>query len=197
MRFVSVVCCLFLFACGGATPVRTQYLLRAEIPERTVRVDTPASIALGRITVASYLDQFGIVIETDDREVRAARNHQWAEPLADGLRLYLRDEITSVLGEEVALDPADRTDWDAVVDVFVEQLHGTVAGQAVLVASFRIKTRGKSSVKVVEQRFAQSIALEREGYAGLVNAEVALLQQLAEAIAADVREPGDKSAPVP
>jgi uncharacterized lipoprotein YmbA len=183
---------MFLFACGSPTPFRTQYLLRAEVPATTVRVDSPARVALGRITVAPYLDQFGIVIETDEREVRAARNHQWAEPLADGLRLYLRDEMINALGEDVALNASDRSAIDYVVDVFVEQLHGTRAGQAVLVASFRIELA--KSARVVERRFAQSKALDREGYAALVDAEVALLRQLAEAIAADVRETGSNAA---
>jgi uncharacterized lipoprotein YmbA len=177
--------------------LRTQYLLRAETPAHTKRIEAPARIGLGRITVASYLDQSGIVIETEEREVRAARNHQWAEPLADGLRIYLRDEIANALGEEVGIDPSDRTSWDYVVDVFVEQLHGTVAGRAVLVASFRIEAQAKSSGKGVEQRFAQSKALDREGYGGLVDAEVALLRQLTEAIAADVREISNKGAAVP
>jgi uncharacterized lipoprotein YmbA len=79
----------------------------------------------------------------------------------------------------------------------VEQLHGTVAGRAVLVASFRIEAQAKSSGKGVEQRFAQSKALDREGYGGLVDAEVALLRQLTEAIAADVREISNKGAAVP
>jgi uncharacterized lipoprotein YmbA len=90
-----------------------------------------------------------------------------------------------VLGEDVALNKSDPGGINYVVDVFVEQLHGTRAGQAVLVATFRIDPA--KSGKVVERRFAQSKALDREGYAALVDAEVALLHQLAEAIATDVR----------
>jgi uncharacterized lipoprotein YmbA len=124
--------------------------------------------------------------------VRAARNHQWAEPLADGLRLYLRDEMINALGEDVALNTFDPGAIDYVVEVFVEQLHGTRAGQAVLVASFRIEPA--KSGNVVERRFAQSKALDRKGYAALVDAEVTLLRQLAEAIAAELRKASNNAA---
>lgn len=196
MRLVALGCCvLLLSACGAGAPSRSQYLLRADVPALAVHSDVLARIGLGRITVAPYLDQFGLVIETEDREVHAARNHQWAEPLADGLRLYLRDAITSALGEEVAANDYVPTSFDYVVDVTVEQLHGTRDGKAVLVASFRITGQSKAGSAVSEQRFAETKSLDREGYAGLVDAEVALLQHLAEAIAEKLPKAPARPAP--
>jgi len=187
MRVVALSCCLLLLACSGATPARTQYLLRTAEPASHVAAQTGlARVGMGRITVAPYLDQFGIVVETEEREVRAARNHQWAEPLADGLRLYLRDAIAGSLGEDVAASVSEHSVYGVVVDVFVEQLHGTRDGQAVLVASYRIEVPGSKTRKVVERRFADAKPIEKRGYAGLVDAEVALLSRLANAIAAEI-----------
>lgn len=189
MRLIAFSCSVFLFACGGSTPVRTQYLLRAEFHPRVARVETPARIGLERVAVAPYLNQSGIAIETEAREIRPARNHHWGEPLNEGLRLYLWTEISNALGEEVGLNLADRDRWDYVVDVFVERLHGTASGEAVLVAIFRIEPRSASG-EIVEYHFARSQPLAREGYNGLVDAEAALARQLAEAIAAALEDIG-------
>lgn len=187
MRFVALICCLSVLACSSATPTRTQYLLRAGEPASHVAPGNGLTrIALGRITVAPYLDQFGIVLETEEREIRAARNHQWAEPLADGLRLYLRDAIAGVVGEDVGTTVTERSAYACVVNVFVEQLHGTADGRAVLVASYRIETPGSKTRNVVERRFAEAKAIETKGYAGLVDTEVQLLGHLAKAIAVEI-----------
>jgi uncharacterized lipoprotein YmbA len=166
--------------------VRTHYLLRAETPERTTRVEGVARVGLSRVIVAPYLDQSGIVVESAAREITPARNHQWAEPLEDGLRLLLRSELSTALGEEVGLDPADRSRWQHDVQVFVEQLHGTMSGRAVLVADFRIASRGGETT---EYRFARTQPLASEGYGGLVDAEAALVRELAQAIATAIPTP--------
>ena len=138
MRAIALASTLLLLACGGSAPARTQYLLRAQAPEGTVRVDIPARVGLGRVVVAPYLDQSGIMMETAANQVTPARNHTWAEPLDNATLIFLRATLSSALGEEVGLDPSDRSLWKYSVEVFVEQLHGTLAGQAMLVASYRI-----------------------------------------------------------
>lgn len=183
MRLVALTLALSLVACGGSAPVRTFYLLRGETPERTARVEGVPRVGLSRVVVAPYLDQSGIVVESAAREITPARNHHWAEPLEDGLRLLLRTELSTALGEDVGLDPADRGRWQHDVQVFVEQLHGSMAGRALLVADFRIASRGGETA---EYRFSRSQPLPREGYAGLVDAEAALVRQLAQAIASSL-----------
>jgi uncharacterized lipoprotein YmbA len=185
--FVVVALSVSLFACGGKTVVRSQYLLRGEAAQTGSRATGASRVGLGRVTVAAYLDQTGIVVESGTREIQPARNHHWAEPLDDGLRIYLRTELSNALGEEVGLRPGDGEGWDYVVDVFVEQFHGKMSGEAVLVAEFRIAP-STGSGKTREYRFARSCALASEGYAALVDAEAELARQLAHAIAEAVRE---------
>jgi uncharacterized lipoprotein YmbA len=182
MRTFAFGCAVLLVACGGSAPVRTQYLLRAERLPQAARAAGPARIGLGQVAVAPYLDQPGIVVETGAREGRPAQNHRWAEPLSDGRRLYLWSALASALGEDVGLNPADRNRWDYVVDVFVERFHGTASGEAVLVAVFRVEPRAAAE-QGTEHPFTGSLALAREGYDALVDAEVALAGQLADAIA--------------
>lgn len=190
MRRLALVFVLSALACGGGVNPNTLYLLRGETPPGAVRVEGAPRVGLGRVRVAPYLDQAGVVVETSPREVTAARDHQWAEPIDEALHLYLRGEISAALGQEVGINPADRDVWIYTVDVFVQSFHGTLEGNAVLDAFYRIEVRAG---KVETRRFARTLPLAREGYAGLVDAEAALARELAQAIAAALREIGGAS----
>ena len=189
MRKAAFLFVAILVACAGSSAPPTQYLLRAEPAERSSRVEAPVRVGLGRVDVAPYLDQSGIVVETEAGQVQAAREHQWAEPLGAGLRSYLRVEMSTALGHDVSANPADLAHWDYTVDVYVDRLHGTMAGKAVLDASYRITPRPRGG-DVAAYRFSRSAPLPREGYPGLVDAQADLVRQLAQAIAASLGEIG-------
>jgi uncharacterized lipoprotein YmbA len=189
MRRAAFLSVVLLVACAGSSAPRTQYLLRAEPAEPSGRVEAPVRVGLGRVDVAPYLDQSGIVVETEAGQVQAARQHLWAEPLNAGLRSYLRAEMSAALGYDVSAGPAALDHWDYTVDVYVDRLHGTMAGTAVLDASYRI-TPEAGAGEVTAYRFSRSEPLPREGYPGLVDAEADLARQLAQAIAASLREVG-------
>ena len=195
---IPVVALLFVVApalvvgCSAKTVPPTQYLLPAEVPRGIVRVDPPLQIGRGRLELAPYLAQPGLVVETDAQQVRSAREHQWAEPLDAGLRRSLRAGISRAAGFDVSADATQRARWDYAVDVDVERFHGTLAGEAVLVARWRVSpVRGKGDP--VRYRFSASEPLPRAGYPGLVEAEIALAGQLADAIAASLPSAGSNA----
>jgi len=189
MRYAAFSLVMLLVGCAGSSVPPTQYLLRAQPAERSSRVQAPVRVGLGRVEVAPYLDQSGIVVETEAGQVQPAREHQWAEPLAASLRSYLRAEMSTALGYDVSAGPADLAERDYTVDVYVDRLHGTMAGKAVLDASYRITPRAGAG-DVAAYRFSQSAPLPREGYPGLVDAAADLARQLAQAIAASLGEVG-------
>lgn len=190
MRYTAFLSVVLLLACAGSPASRTRYLLRAEPAEQSGRVEAPVRIGLGRVAVAPYLDQSGIVVETEAGQVQTAREHQWAEPLGAGLRSYLGGEISAALGYDVSARPTDLDDWDYTVDVYVDRLHGTMKGMAVIDASYRITPRSGAG-DIAAYRFSRTVSLPREGYPGLVDAEADLARQLARAIAASLREIGE------
>ncbi len=189
MRRTALLLAALLAACAGSSPERTQYLLRATSAAQTGqtgRIEAPVRVGLGRVLVAPYLDQAGIVIEMEAGQVRVARQHQWAEPLQAGLRALLRSEISDALGYEVSASGAGPNGWDYTVDVSVDRLHGTMSGVAVLDAGYQITQRDRAD-EVLEFRFARSTPLPREGYPGVVDGHAALARELAAAIAASLR----------
>ena len=69
---------------------------------------------------------------------------------------------------------------DTVLDIRVDQLHGTDDGQAVLFAYWWLR-RGDDILQ--PHQFGKTRALKTDGYAALVDAEKALLSSLARQIA--------------
>lgn len=187
MKTIAVLSIALLFACAGASPPPKEYLLRSEPKPGDGRMDAAVRVGLGVVDVAPYLDRAGIVVEVEEGQVQAARQHLWAEPLDDGLRTYLRSEISSALGYEVSANRAEESSWDFAVNVYVDQLHGSMAGSAVIDASYRITPRSGAG-EAVEYRFSATAPLSQEGITAMVATEARLARELAAAIAASLRE---------
>ena len=71
---------VLMISCSAAVPPAAQYLLRAETVERAARTEAPVRIGLGRITVAPYLDQSGIVVETEPGRIEIRRDRTACQP---------------------------------------------------------------------------------------------------------------------
>jgi uncharacterized lipoprotein YmbA len=185
--FFLLVTGLMMVACAGSPDPLTHYLLRSDSDEHAGRVDAPRRISLGRVRVAPYLSQDGIVVQTAPGQIHAADLHRWAEPLQDGLRSLLRAQISTALGEDVHSDANDLRQNGRIVDVYIDRLHGTMTGTASIDATYRINS-GDRSAESTEFRFSQATRLSRAGYPGLVDAEAELVGRLAAAIADSLRE---------
>jgi uncharacterized lipoprotein YmbA len=182
------LCLLALLACSAPpAPEPARYLLRADEGLPGAAATAAVRVGLRRVEVAPYLRQPGLALETDPHRIRHARHHRWAEPLEHGLRSLLRAELSLALDQEVDADPAGAARWEHAVDVAIDQLHGTASGEALLVASWRI-TRRTTGEERARGRFARRQPLVREGYPALVQAEIALVRQLAQEIAGSLRD---------
>ena len=185
---VSIVLAVLLTGCagGGKSPETTTYLLRSTAPTSAGESVSSNEVGLGRIRVAGYLSQPGIIVELEPGQIRSARFHEWAEPLSAGLRFVLRADIARSLGADIDVDPTRRRVWRLAVDIDVEEFHGTLAGSARLNASWTLTNR--TGDVVAAHRFSDTEALSRSGYDGLVDAQVALAARLGAAIAESIRD---------
>lgn len=180
MRIICVMVAVLLAACSSQPPQTETYLLRSEVSATSGTQLADSGIALGTIQVANYIDQPGLVLAGPDGTIHAARNHIWAEPLQVSLRRYLATRITAASGRDIAASATPAT--GTRINVVVDQLHGNGQGAAVLVAYWAIDSGGDEK----HFRFSEQQALSGDGYNPLVRAEEALLQRLAEAIAASL-----------
>ena len=173
-----ILVALLVSGCSSQTVETTNYyLLRSDVKMES-GTESASSIVLGRVEVATYIDQPGLVLGNSGTQIHVARHHQWAEPLRVSLRRFLALEISSMLNAPVAVagDKKNAT----TVNVTVDQLHGNSQGEAILIAFWEVITADGSSEMY---RFSDSGRLTRDGYEALVVAEQALLQSLSQQIA--------------
>ena len=180
MRILLPIVFLLLAACSSA-PVQdpTQYLLRSSVIPTTGSVDSAMLYDLSAVEVAPYLDSLGLVLETASGEIHTARLHQWAEPLRLSLPRFMALEIGEELGQPVSLRSGDINATRLLITI--DQFHGTDDGAALLVAYWRIE--GPEGT-MRQGQFSKQQSLSRDGYPALVQAQRALLRQLAVEIAA-------------
>ena len=191
MRCMVILAVLFVAGCAG-TSISTQensalkqYLLRSGEQARFSVTNPVAVTGIGAVTVASYIDGLGLVLETAEGEVREARDNQWAEPLRESLRTFLALEISTQAGQIIRSQRYGEVNWQRRIDVRVDELHGSAEGEARLVAYWRIFDTERRTV-VSHNGFEETVALSRDGYGALVEAETVLLKRLGVAIAASL-----------
>lgn len=184
MKYLPILFVLLLAACSSA-PVQqpSQYLLRSPALPATGLVDTVAAYDLALVEVASYLDQPGLMLETDSGEIHTARLHQWAEPLRLSLPGFMAAEIGREIGARVSVRNGDIN--ATRIEISIDQLHGTRSGTALLVANWRCSG---ADGQVMAGQFAEEQTLSRDGYAALVQAQRSLLQGLARDIGAALKQ---------
>jgi uncharacterized lipoprotein YmbA len=179
MKIASIAVLLFIVTACSSQPVDTHYyLLRADAAAHSRSLKASPDYALGVVTIASYIDQPGLVLQVSSGQIRPALHHQWAEPMHQSVRSFLQVEISTALGED--LFPVRVSPAKTVVEIRVDQLHGTDDGEATLLAYWWIQRDGK----VLESRqFGKTLALKADGYEALAETEKKLLTAFAQNIA--------------
>jgi uncharacterized protein len=172
---------VLLAGCASQTVEPSYYLLRSgqDLSSSTLRPSRDFS--LGAVEIAPYLDQPGLMMETAAGQMRPASQNLWAEPVFDGVRNFLATEIAQAHGQELL--PAKLNSNSTVVNIRIDQLHGTRDGKAIIVAYWSLVLADQV---VALNRFSESRALEASGYSALVDAEKVLLAELAQKIAASL-----------
>ncbi|CAA6692304.1 MULTISPECIES: membrane integrity-associated transporter subunit PqiC [unclassified Lentimonas] len=173
---------LLLAACSTQPISRSTYLLRSDHGLETRALQTSADLYLGEVIIAGYIDQPGLVLEGASNTIHTAKYHQWAEPLRTSLRQFLNTEISAGLGADIAISRISQ-EHTRRLDVKIDQLHGDMDGNAVLVAYWSLTQDGKTA----EYQYVRSLPLQEPGYEALVAAEKRLLIDMAQTIANDLK----------
>ena len=160
-----VMAALLLAACSSSPLQQTQYYLLA-----TPTGESNGGAALRSIVVElpSYLNQLGIVLIAEERQVNVASFNLWAEPLDEGIARFLRDEISGV-------DAAD----EIALRVDVHYFHGAERGEVLLDAGW---TLAHDCGVAQSGRFYQTLTQSTSGYADLAATQARLLGRLAGVI---------------
>jgi uncharacterized lipoprotein YmbA len=181
MKVAGLLLVALLSGCASQTIPPTYYLLRSSQDLQSSTLSTSKQYSLGTVEIAAYLDQPGLVMATGDGEMRPASQNLWAEPIYDGVRNFLSTEIAQASGQELL--PTKLAGNTTVLNIKIDQLHGTQDGQAQIVAYWWwVHNDEVASLN----RFSESRALTASGYSALVDTEKALLSELAKRIGASM-----------
>ena len=181
----SLCLCVALCACGRSTP--TYYYVLESTAATAVSGDLPAtSLRVAPVSVPQYLDRTGLVRHGAQPEnLTVEESHQWAEPLAEGIRRVVQAELAAPLrGKGVhVLANADDSDSTYTLFIQVERLEAVQPGTVRLVAQWRCDRNGRTRAQGI---FAENRAVEGEGVTAQVQAQSALVRQLAAWIEAQL-----------
>lgn len=181
MKVAHLLLLLLLSGCASQTIEPSYYLLRSNQDLPSGKLSPSRDFSLGTVEIAAYIDQPGLVMATVDGQMRPAAYNLWAEPVYDGVSNFLATEIAQDHGRELL--PAKLTKDTTVVNIRIDQLHGTLDGKATLVAYWWLV---RENEVVALNRFSESRTLETSGYSALVDAEKALLAEFSKKIAASL-----------
>lgn len=177
-----VAAALFLAGCA-AEPTSFYFLT----PEGPAPDGSGRGIGVGPVAVAAYIDHPNLVVQEAGNRLALADNHRWAGDLEDNLASVLATNLGRELGTgNVRTYPW--TDDDTLryqISVDVRRLHGTVDGDAVLDAAWRVYSLPDRRM-IHAKSWSGTEPLERDGYDALAAAESRLLTRLAAQIAADL-----------
>ena len=179
MKVASLLLVVLLAACASQTIEPSYYLLRSNHDLQSRELNPSEKYSMGKVEIAAYLDQPGLLMETASGEMRPARHNLWAEPMYEAIRNFLLVEVAQAKGEDIL--PYRLNKSATVIDVRVDQLHGTYDGKAKLVAYWWLRRDGEV---IATYQFAESQTLTTDGYGALVAAQETLLTKLAKQIAA-------------
>ncbi|GED22764.1 PqiC family protein [Halomonas halmophila] len=185
----AALAALALSGCATSqTPVSQYTLPDAPIGEHDIGATAEHQLVIRPIRLASYLDVEGIVLQVDELTVRAARTHQWAEPLGRQLERGLRDRLAARLPDtRVLLDDATRRqDTPVALRIEMTRFQGRHDGQAI--AEGRWQLRDASGELLALTPFRLTTTLQADGYPALVKALGANLDRLAEQLAGHIRQ---------
>lgn len=132
---------------GGVSPPSRYYLLAADpgvAADTRIAVPNGLSVAVGPVTVPTYLDRNQIVTRRTPYQLDLAEFDIWAEPLDENLARVLVEDLSRVLGTDHVLSFNEKrgaeVDFEVAVDV--EAMDATSGREAELVARWTV-TKGR------------------------------------------------------
>lgn len=174
-----------------AAPPKTYVLSPAPAPPTSAAAapgaDRGPVVGVGPVSVPAYLDRASVVVRESGDEVRFSPNHQWAEPLKDGVARVLAENLAVMVPTDAVAVFPWRAPWTVTYRVAVEILRfdGPLGGPVVLNARWRLLDgRGQ---EIVLRAVALSEPVAEATHAAFVASQSRMLAGVSREIAAEIR----------
>lgn len=191
-----IYCLIFVVIGCSSKPIpETQYFVLNPNTQATstaisknLENDSKNVVVIKSIKLAEFLDQPGIVLQTDAHQIEIAHYHRWGEPLARGLHRYVLETLTTQLPQHSLLS-SNEFSSDLIhqkLDITVNQFNGTTDGSVLLSGHWMLQ-QSDSKTSIVHEPFSYQASLASSGYPELVNQLALLLGQLCNDIADSIK----------
>ena len=184
-KLLPLVLTGLLTACAG--PGDSYYRLSATAPAARAVSASGLSVAIGPVTLPSYIDRAEIVFASGPNGFQIPSNALWIGSLQENIARTVASDLGQVLGSgnvhagrESGFKPRYRVALD------LRQFHGISGQEAILELSWRIQD-GASGAPLSRHSASFHESIIGDGYDSLVAAESRLLAQCATAIAQSLR----------
>lgn len=176
---------LGLGGCASPAAGPTSYMLPSSVAEQ--HHDSRLAIMVAPVRIAGHLDSEGIVMQLNDIEVYQARQHLWAEDIAQQLQQQLQQRLALALPQAQVVGKGQPLQSNLPVRdirVQVTRFQGQQDGDALAEGQWQLLDGAGKLLK--QRRFSISEPLENDGYPALVRALGGAWEQLADTLAAEL-----------
>lgn len=190
-------CLIFVVSgCSSAPKPETQHFVLTPNTQTTstakskvLEDESKNIVVLELIKLAKFLDQPGIVLQTDTHQIEVAHYYRWGEPLKRNLHRYILETLTAQLPQHTLQNDSkyNPTTPHLYLDISVNQFNGTTNGVALLSGHWILK-HTDSMTSIVNKSFSYQASLENSGYPELVTQLASLLEELCTDIASTIKE---------
>lgn len=189
----NILFCLILVVsgCSSAPKPETQHFVLTPNTQETstdksntMQKGLKKLVVLNSINLAEFLDQPGIVLQTDAHQIEVAHYHRWGEPLKHNLHRYILETLTTQL-PQLSLLSDNKINSDLVhqkLEITFNQFNGTADGLALLSGHWVLK-QSDAKTYMLNKSFSYQMTLKNSGYPELVKQLANLLDQLCNEIA--------------
>lgn len=172
-------CLLLLQGCAQqSNRTSNQFYLLSSDSQAIRKIATNNVLGIRPVTVAAYINNPGIALQTSNNRIIIANHHLWAEQPNLAVTRVLHSELNKLLPQS-RVDNGQfgrHDDWQFILSTHIDQFHGTEDGRAILSGYWLLET---SNTVIINVRFNLSAQIETPGYSPLVSQLRQLLAQLA------------------
>lgn len=189
-------CVIFMLSgCSSAPTPETQYfvltpktLTTSTATSKTLQNDSKNVVVIESIKLAEFLDQSGIILQTDTHQIKVAHYHRWGEQLKRNLHRYISETLGAQLPQYVfrndsKFNPSAPYQY---LDISIRQFNGTTDGLALLSGHWILKDSDTNTFRI-NKSFSYQASLSNSGYPELVNHLALLLEQLCNDIGSSMK----------
>lgn len=181
-----VLASMLLAGCAGSAGSPSLFLLDSQ-----TRGDQPAvpenapRLVVKPVTLAKFLDQDGIIYQTEPHRIVIAQDNRWAAPLSS----QISDMLYKTLAHDVTRARVEknqaRRKKSYQLQTHIDQFMGHYDGKAHVAGQWRLQNPEGKTIR--SHHFATVVALPRDGYPALISSLSRSWGKLSQQIARSVQ----------